>query len=367
MKRRNAFTLIELLAIIVILAIIAVITVPIILNIIDNSKKGAVADSAYGYKDAINKMYVSKLTENPEMNRIDGVYLINSDGNLKKTNNEIYDVTVSGQHPTAGYIVIENNQISGCLVYEDYSVNINDGRVTNNRKGNCKYATQDDAKISGELTKGDLVCINGTEECFFIISNENGITSMLARYNLLVGYEKVYPMKDYQEILSTEEGYGLQSTNAKWQYGSGKAVVSFSESNYWKDSVGIGSQYSYQGRIGENTNYYIDPQPYVYDVNSNLFEYINNYANNLNGAYISKSRLMTKNEANEMKDVEYNNSYIMSMSGNFWFGDAFDSEQISAFLPEAPYGIWGVQNYYARGGVRPVIEIPTSSIELKSE
>ena len=48
---RNAFTLIELLAIIVILAIIAVITVPIILNIIDNSKKGSTIDSALGYKD----------------------------------------------------------------------------------------------------------------------------------------------------------------------------------------------------------------------------------------------------------------------------------------------------------------------------
>ena len=42
----NAFTLIELLAIIVILAIIAVITVPVILNIIENSKMGAAKDSA---------------------------------------------------------------------------------------------------------------------------------------------------------------------------------------------------------------------------------------------------------------------------------------------------------------------------------
>ena len=50
MKKKNAFTLIELLAIIVILAIIAVITVPIILNIIENSRKGAAKDSAYGYK-----------------------------------------------------------------------------------------------------------------------------------------------------------------------------------------------------------------------------------------------------------------------------------------------------------------------------
>ena len=51
MKNKNkGFTLIELLAIIVILAIIAVITVPILLNVIENSRKGASIDSAYGYK-----------------------------------------------------------------------------------------------------------------------------------------------------------------------------------------------------------------------------------------------------------------------------------------------------------------------------
>ena len=54
-KNKNAFTLIELLAIVVILAIIAVITVPIILNVIDNAKKGSIKDSVYGYKDSINK------------------------------------------------------------------------------------------------------------------------------------------------------------------------------------------------------------------------------------------------------------------------------------------------------------------------
>ena len=38
----KGFTLIELLAIIVILAIISAITVPIVLNIIENAKKGTV-------------------------------------------------------------------------------------------------------------------------------------------------------------------------------------------------------------------------------------------------------------------------------------------------------------------------------------
>ena len=54
---KKGFTLIELLAIIVILAIIAVITVPIILNIIDNARKGAAKDSVIGYGKAVELAY----------------------------------------------------------------------------------------------------------------------------------------------------------------------------------------------------------------------------------------------------------------------------------------------------------------------
>ncbi len=69
----KAFTLIELLAIIVILAIIAVITVPIILNIIENSRKGAAIDSAYGYRDAVNQYYISELTKIGEKDLMDSL------------------------------------------------------------------------------------------------------------------------------------------------------------------------------------------------------------------------------------------------------------------------------------------------------
>ena len=41
MKKKNAFTLIELLAVIVVLAIIALIATPAVLNIIEDSKKAA--------------------------------------------------------------------------------------------------------------------------------------------------------------------------------------------------------------------------------------------------------------------------------------------------------------------------------------
>ena len=76
MKNNKGFTLIELLAIIVILAIIAVITVPLILGIIDDAKKGVAEDSAYGYKDAVNKFYATELMNNKDFSMQDKTYTI---------------------------------------------------------------------------------------------------------------------------------------------------------------------------------------------------------------------------------------------------------------------------------------------------
>jgi len=53
----KGFTLVELLAVIVILAIIALITVPIILGVINDAKKGAAEDSAYGAIKATQLAY----------------------------------------------------------------------------------------------------------------------------------------------------------------------------------------------------------------------------------------------------------------------------------------------------------------------
>ena len=57
MKEKNkGFTLVELLAVIVILALIALIATPIILNVINDAKKQAAKDSAYGYMDYQKKI-----------------------------------------------------------------------------------------------------------------------------------------------------------------------------------------------------------------------------------------------------------------------------------------------------------------------
>ena len=119
---RNAFTLIELLAIIVILAIIAVITVPIILNIIDNSKRGAAIDSAYGYRDAIHKFYLSKMLDDNSYVIEDGehdiLYYVNA------------GLDVSGEKPSDGWVMIESDNVT------DFSIKIGDYAVSYNSSTN---------------------------------------------------------------------------------------------------------------------------------------------------------------------------------------------------------------------------------------
>ena len=58
MRNKKGFTLIELLAVIVILAIIAVIATPIITGIIEDAKKSAAADSAYGALDSVRSYWL---------------------------------------------------------------------------------------------------------------------------------------------------------------------------------------------------------------------------------------------------------------------------------------------------------------------
>lgn len=65
---RKGFTLIELLAVIVILAIIALIVIPLILNVIEKSKRGSFLDSAYGILKSAEYTYLKSemFKKNPQ-------------------------------------------------------------------------------------------------------------------------------------------------------------------------------------------------------------------------------------------------------------------------------------------------------------
>ena len=180
--KRNAFTLIELLAIIVILAIIAVITVPIILNIIENSRKGAATDSAYGYKDSVNKFYIAELQNHNKL-KLDGTYIVNSDGSLEPTTDNTFgfgdseygdslDVAVSGTIPSNGKLRYSNNVLNaGCVVIGDYKVTFGtDGKVNETVKGDCidyEFAEEEEEIVFTSFTGK----VQGADEYFFNLSS----------------------------------------------------------------------------------------------------------------------------------------------------------------------------------------------------
>ena len=61
MKNKNGFTLIELLAVIVILAIIALIATPIIIGVIDEARKKAFENTAYGVLEGLRLNYTERI------------------------------------------------------------------------------------------------------------------------------------------------------------------------------------------------------------------------------------------------------------------------------------------------------------------
>ena len=115
MDKKKGFTLVELLAVIVILAIIALIATPIILNVINDAKKQAAKDSAYGYMDAVEKYIVSSELEDTSIK--DGTYSVEELNSM--------GVSVKGSIPDNGTIKIESGSV------KSYDIGI-DGYVVSN-------------------------------------------------------------------------------------------------------------------------------------------------------------------------------------------------------------------------------------------
>ena len=91
-KKRNAFTLIELLAVIVILAVILVIAIPRILDVIDVSKKDSFKTSAQLIADSAEKKYVEN-----KLNNIDEVITCENVTKLSKEDYEYCFVKIDNE------------------------------------------------------------------------------------------------------------------------------------------------------------------------------------------------------------------------------------------------------------------------------
>lgn len=99
---KKGFTLVELLAVIVVLAIIALIASPIIINIIESSKKKVAIDSAYGYIEALElKIALDELSDNQNF----------SEKMIISDNPFLDSLVIKGEKPTSGMLTMDKNYI----------------------------------------------------------------------------------------------------------------------------------------------------------------------------------------------------------------------------------------------------------------
>ena len=123
---KKGFTLIELLAVIVILAIIALIATPIVLSIINDSKKTATIQSAEFYLDAtLNTIMRENIKVSGEFNP--STCTVNQQGNISCDESEtVLEVEIDGEKPSGGEITFNNGNITDAtLEYPSGTVSLN--------------------------------------------------------------------------------------------------------------------------------------------------------------------------------------------------------------------------------------------------
>lgn len=187
--KKNAFTLIELLAVIVILAIIALIATPIILGIINDTKEQSKEISAENYLDAVEQAIVRR---NLKEKFKPTICTVISEGLSCEGYDESLKVEVDGKTPTKGIISFSNGSVSAGtnLSFEDYTKKIN-----NLAKKNVKAVTET-TKTTGivpVVENGDIklgsefkIKVNDTSDylTFFVLSNEGDYVNLIAEQNI---------------------------------------------------------------------------------------------------------------------------------------------------------------------------------------
>ena len=199
--------------------------------------------------------------------------------------------------------------------------------------------------VSGDGTQvGNEVCIKN--ECFYVISSTDSTVTMLSKYNLYVGGEYNSGWTAYGD-----EATGIQDSTMLG-YVSGqtirKGTTKFSNTNYWSSTV---SSYP----------------TYVYDSNSTLYSYVENYKTYLStlGVTPTEARLITKEELEGLGCIVSSGSCSGApswvYSTTYWSGSANSSDSVWYVNSD---GIFNYRSYsnYRYSGCRPVITISRSLI-----
>ncbi len=148
--KKKGFTLIELLAVIVILAVIALIATPLIMNVINDAKKNAFKDSAYGIIKAVEL-------------RVSSEYVQGNSGRYK------VDVTTeaisyAGDRPTSGWATVdEDGNVTLYMCNSSYCATNTDASDNETRTEEIRI-TSDSSEMSDIHEKIDALAQSNNDE-----------------------------------------------------------------------------------------------------------------------------------------------------------------------------------------------------------
>ena len=176
--KNKGFTLIELLAVIIILAIIALIAVPTILNIIENSKKKALENTAYGMIRAGEYYYLEHskdITEDKEFSSI----------------NNYEGLEFKGKKVEGSLTITPDGKISINICNDGYCATKGEDKslVTVSKKDENEEDSSICTSVSGTVSYGIGVAYScnlgdGIERTFYVLETSGDNVSLIMNQNL---------------------------------------------------------------------------------------------------------------------------------------------------------------------------------------
>lgn len=234
-------------------------------------------------------------------------------------------------------------------------------------------------QVEGEITPGDIIGIGETED-FYVISSNSTKTVLLAKYNLLVGNvleedwnSSVIPTSTAGYGLQNEDVIGYNASTIGWQ-----GTTSFASTRYWLNGNDLKNPYNendtiYNDISNNRFKYRSDNSiayPYVYDSNSNIYQYISGqdgYVNKLiemGAPSTITGRLLSYEEANSSTSITDNGESIIINGTSYWLGSI---QYNNIWSVDASHSALDASNswidYELYMCIRPVIEIPTSELQ----
>lgn len=178
---KKGFTLIELLAVIVILAVIALITTPIVLNLVNNARKGAFIRSAEGVLKASKLYYTNNLLSDEIPQKTEFICKNNECvSNTMDINGSIQKIPVEGNMGTGDVTIKDDGNIFFTLTNGKYcAVKYENNKNIILKDGNCS-----NVDLTNDTTPPIIrnVTVNTTTNSITIVVSAEDMESGIHHY-----------------------------------------------------------------------------------------------------------------------------------------------------------------------------------------